>query len=95
MIFHKKETEKIELVARPELLLTLLHAPTSLGFLHRGLFGRLGQIVVRDDGPDVVPSGGSAIGALFLIGHLLSISILTGWVVLDKNRVVVGITVST
>ena len=74
-------------MARPELLLTLLHAPTSLGFLHRGLFGRLGQIVVRDDGPDVVPSGGSAIGAL-----LLSISILTGWVVLDKNRVVVGIT---
>ena len=88
MIFHKKETEKIELVARPELLLTLLHAPTSLGFLHRGLFGRLGQIVVRDDGPDVVPSGGSAIGALLL----LSISILTGWLILDKNRVVVGIT---
>ena len=81
-------------MARPELLLMLLHAPTSLGFLHRGLFGRLGQIVVRDDGPDVVPSG-SAIGALFLIGHLLSISILTGWVILDKNRVVVGITVST
>ena len=74
-------------MARPELLLTLLHAPTSLGFLHRGLFGRLGQIVVRDDGPDVVPSGGSAIGAL-----LLSISILTGWLILDKNRVVVGIT---
>ena len=93
MIFHKKETEKIELVARPELLLTLLHAPTSLGFLHRGLFGRLGQIVVRDDGPDVVPSSGSAIGALLLIVHLLlTISILTGWVVLDKNRVVVGIT---
>ena len=75
-------------MARPELLLTLLHAPTSLGFLHRGLFGRLGQIVVRDDGPDVVPSGGSAIGALLL----LSISILTGWLILDKNRVVVGIT---
>ena len=95
MIFHKKETEKIELVARPELLLTLLHAPTSLGFLHRGLFGRLGQMLVRDDGPDVVPSGSSAIGALLLMVHLLSISILTGWVILDKNRVVVGITVST
>ena len=85
-------------MARPELLLTLLHAPTSLGFLHRGLFGRLGQMLVRDDGPDVVPSGSSAIGALLFIGHLLdpiSTILTTGWVILDKNRVVVGITVST